>query len=279
MKGHMEDGKFHPHKQYKSKSRKKRLDYNDPELIEAMGIKVKKPLVRKARAITKPKLIDVDIRRENWGFHSANGKIVGLELGNLSTAGFYWTGDADSINHFIVMMAGFHKPREFIDDMASAGVTLEMIKPQMLKNISGKLVDDKTDDGLYALTGGDRVWRFGDLPEVYVESELSGWDYFGDGKEFTKEEQKMIEDRFYNHYNDIGYEDFLKEQGEHFRNNFRKTIEEARDFEDLIDELQKDDRDYDNFEMYDEIRRPKINSALVESIKELQAEGKLRKNE
>lgn len=269
MKGFKDKNKkFHPIREYKGVRRSRE--------VRTGGVKITSG-VRKARALTIPKLIDVDIRRENWGFHSANGKIVGLDLGNLTNAGFFWNGDADSINHFIVMMAGFHKPREFIEDMAKAGVTLEMLKPQMLKNISGKLIDDETDDGLYALTGGDRVWRFGDLPEVDLDSELDGWDYFGDGKLFTKEEQTLIEDRFYNHFTDIGYEDFLKEKGEEFRNEFRKTIRDSNDLEDFIDELQSDDRDFANFEMYDEVRRPKIDSALHESIKELQAEGRLRK--
>ena len=41
MKGHMQDGKFHPHTNKKG-VRKKRLDYNDPELIQNAGVKITK---------------------------------------------------------------------------------------------------------------------------------------------------------------------------------------------------------------------------------------------
>jgi len=40
MKGHMEDGKFHPHTEYKKATRKKRLDYTDEELIANAGVKI-----------------------------------------------------------------------------------------------------------------------------------------------------------------------------------------------------------------------------------------------
>jgi hypothetical protein len=42
MKGFTKDGKFHPITDYKKVSRKKRLDYNDPELIQNAGVKITK---------------------------------------------------------------------------------------------------------------------------------------------------------------------------------------------------------------------------------------------
>ena len=262
----MEDGKFHPHNQTKG-VRKSR-----DQQAKSQGVKI-----RKARTITTSKLKDIDIRREFWGFHSENGKIVGLDLGNLTNAGFFWNGDGESIDHFMVMMAGFQDTNEFVKDMDEAGITLDMLKPMMLKNLSGKLVDNENDDGMYALSGGDTIWRFGDLPEVDLQSEFSGWDYFDDGSEFTQKEIEIIEDRFWNHFDDIGYEDFLKEKGEEWRDNFRKMIKDARSLEDLIGELAGEGRQYDRWEIYDELRRPKIDEAIHKSIKELQKEGKLRK--
>ena len=42
MKGFTKDGKFHPITDYKKGVRKKRLDYNDPELIQNAGVKITK---------------------------------------------------------------------------------------------------------------------------------------------------------------------------------------------------------------------------------------------
>jgi len=41
MKGHMQEGNFHPHTPYK-KTRKKRLDYTDEELVANIGVKLHK---------------------------------------------------------------------------------------------------------------------------------------------------------------------------------------------------------------------------------------------
>jgi len=52
MKGHMQDGKFHPHTEYKKGTRKKRLDYTDKELIANAGVKInKKKGVRMKREV------------------------------------------------------------------------------------------------------------------------------------------------------------------------------------------------------------------------------------
>ncbi len=42
MKGHMQDGKFHPHTDHKKGVRKKRLDYTDKELVQNIGVKLHK---------------------------------------------------------------------------------------------------------------------------------------------------------------------------------------------------------------------------------------------
>ncbi len=266
MKGHMENGKFHPHTEYKG-VRKSR-----DQQVKSQGVKI-----RKARTVSTPKLKDVDIRNTNWGFHTENGEVLELELGNLSTAGFYWTGHKDSLNHFVVMMAGFQDTKQFIDDMKMRGITLAMLRPQMLKNISGKLVDDETDDGLYAMSGGDTVWKFGDLPEIDIDSNIDGWDFFGDGKFFTKKEEEAIADEFWMHYEGFDYKDFLKEFGEQYRSKLRKMINESKDLGELLGEIRNDDTIMDRFEMYDELQNPKINEGLHEAIKKLQKEGKVRK--
>jgi len=267
MKGHMEDGKFHPHTPYQKGIRMSR-----DQSAKKEGIKI-----RKQRTISTPKLKDVDIRNTYWGFHTNDGEITELQLGNLSNAGFYWNGNKDSLNHFIVMMAGFQDTKQFVDDMKEEGITLDMLRPQMLKNISGKLVEDETDDGLYAMSGGDTVWRFGELPEIDLRGNIDGWDYFGDGKVFTEKEMDLIEDEFWMHYEGFDYKDFLEEFGDEYRNKLRKMIVESEDLGELLDEIRNDDTILERFEMYDQLQMPKINDALITTIKKLQKEGKMRK--
>jgi len=80
MKGHMQDGKFHPHTPYK-KTRMKRLDYTDKELVENIGVKLHKnnsgAIVRMAREVIfqddpdaipklEKKLEDLEKQRAYW---------------------------------------------------------------------------------------------------------------------------------------------------------------------------------------------------------------------
>ena len=270
MKGFKDpQGKFRP------TENKNGVRMSRDQSAKTQGVKFSQP--RMQREISIQKLPDVNLHRHYWGFNTEDGKIEGLHLGNLSDAGFYWHGSKDSINHFLAMMSRSKVEKEFRDSMKEVEITLDMLKPQMLANVSGKLVDDETDDGLYALSGGDTVWKFGDIPEVDLDSEFSGWDYFGDGKEFTREEKELIEEKFWYKFNDIGYEDFLKKKGEEWRSWLIKTIKNANDLDDLFTEFDSEDVIYMRFEMYDELRRPKIDEAIHESIKELQKEDKLRK--
>ena len=267
MKGHMQDGKFHPHTDYKKGTRKSR-----DSSVKTQGVKI-----RKQRTVSAPRLIDADVHHTYFDFESKDGKIESLSLGNLSDAGYFWNGNDESINFFMGMMAGFKDTDEFIEEMDEAGVTLDMLRPQMLKNISGKLVDDETDDGLYVMSGGDSIWRFGNLPEIDLDSQLDGWDYYGDGKYFTEKEKEAIKDEFWMHYSGFRYEDFLREYGEEYRNKLRKMIIESGDIDELLGELRNEDTILERFEMYDQLQYPKINEAMNKTFEVLKKEGKFRK--
>jgi len=218
----MQDGKFHPHTDYKKGIRKSRDQKTKTE-----GVKIE----RKARTVSRTKrLPDVSIGNENFSFRVDDGEI-NLSLDDF---GWRWSGEADSLNSFIVRMSGTGKQAwdKLVSGLEEAGITVEMLKPYLVKNLSGKLTEN--DDGLYQLSGDNVRWHFGD--DFETDNALEGEvEHHLQQGELNKGEEDEFEKEFWNHFKSPTYEQWLEYEGSGYREELKKGINDAKNFEELED--------------------------------------------
>ena len=263
MKGHMEKDGFHPHTEYKG-VRKSRDQQAKQE-----GVKI-----RKARTLTKIKPIpDVFSSNSNFSFESDEGKIS-LSLDDF---GWRWTGEEDQLNGFMARMSGTGDQawNNMITDFEKAKVTVDMLKPILLKNLSGKLTENN-DDGLYEISGDNSLWKFGETDEGVIDGEFD--HFLGEG-ELKKDEEEEFEKEFWNHYKSPTYEKWLEIEGNGARQELIDEIKNAKDFDDL-DQAYRDVHDsiQDQFHEFQSNQYTGVASwEAVEAIKDRrEKEGKER---
>ncbi len=220
MKGFTKDGKFHPIKPY-NKVRKSR-----DQSTKTKGVKIE----RKARTTTLRKLPDASIRNDNFSFSVDEGNIH-LSLDDF---GWRWSGEEDQLNGFMVRMSGTEKQgwNDLVSGLEEAGITVEMLKPYLVKNLSGKLTEN--DDGLYQLSGDNVRWHFGDDFETENASEGEVEHFLQEG-ELNKGEEDEFEEEFWNQFKSPTYEQWLEYEGNGYREALKKGIKDAENFEELED--------------------------------------------
>ena len=167
MKGFTKDGTFHPITDYKG-VRKSR-----DQSTKTKGVKI-----RKARTTTIRKLPDVSIRNDSFSFSVDEGRI------HLSLDDFMWrwSGEEDQLNGFLARMVGTGAEAwdVLVEGLDEAGISAEMLKPHLLKNLSGKLTP-QNDDGLYSLSGDNVRWHLGtDEFDYVIDGEFEHFNQEGD---------------------------------------------------------------------------------------------------
>ena len=220
MKGFKDSsGKFHPISD--SKGVRKSRDQS----TKTQGVK----LVRKARTVSNLRTLpDASISNENFSFSVDNGRI------HLSLDDFMWrwSGEEDQLNEFLARMAGTGAEAwdDLADGLKDAGITIEMLKPYLLKNLSGKLTPEN-DDGLFSLSGDSNTWTLagGDYDGV-VDGEFDHFNYEGD---LNDDEEDDFTEEFWNIWTDPTYEEWLDYEGEGTRDLLKDEIKKADDFEEL----------------------------------------------
>jgi len=218
MKGFTKDHKFVPMTDYKKVTRKSR----DPE-AKTQGV-----VIRKARTVTKlKKLPDVFSSNSNYSFQSDKGEIS-LSLDDF---GWRWSGEDDQLNGFMARMTGTGDKawNKMITDFEKAKVTVDMLKPHLLKNLSGKLTEEN-DDGMYELSGDNSLWKFGETDEGVIDGEF---EHFLQEGELKKGEEEEFEKEFWNHYKSPTYEKWLEIEGNGVRQELIDGIKNATDFDEL----------------------------------------------
>ena len=260
----MQDGKFHPHTQTKGVGKSR------DQTTKLEGVKI-----RKARAVTKLKrLPDASIRNDNFSFRVDDGNI------HLSLDAFMWrwSGEGDQLNGFLARMAGTGAEAwdDLVDGLKDAGITLEMLKPHLLKNLSGKLTPEN-DDGLYSLSGDNARWHLatGDYDGV-VDGEF---DHFNNEGDLNDDEEDDFTEEFWNIWTDPTYEEWLDYEGESTRDRLKDEIKKADDFEEL-DEAYKFVREdiQDGFhEFTSNIRTGEVSWKAVEAVQSKRDEKGIRK--
>jgi len=221
------------------------------------------------RAITEMRvprtLKRIDIQRKNYGIKYTGNGHWELRLGNLTDAGWYWTGDESSMLSFLARLDKSAVRDEFLRDMKGAGLSWNDIKSILLKNVT------RTEDGLYPLSGDNRTWEFGDLDDLFSEDVRN----FLDERTFDIEEGRRveIENDAYD-YADLSYDNFARKYGDDYRKLMRGIVNNAKSFDDFFNKISSEDVVYDINEMVYNFVDGEAYSAISKAIKAESSNGK-----
>ena len=212
-------------------------------------------------------LPDFSINRNNWKLEFEDDEISF----SLDDFGWSWSGEGDQFNTFLARMAGSSVWNDLASDLEEEKITVDMIKPHLLKNLEGKLTGDN-DDGLYSISGDNTRWKFhqdDDLIDVSGETDfaLSDLGLKEDEKaEFVKE--------FWNHIKSENYDQFLEDRGNFIRDKLKKDIQNAKDYDDLQEAYEDAGETAD-----DEFREFQFNEEISPATHDAVNVIKARRNE
>ncbi|MCK4545420.1 hypothetical protein KAU43_07765 [candidate division WOR-3 bacterium] len=220
------------------------------------------------------KLPEVDISYNDWSMKINPDGSMNLSMGNLTTAGWYWTGDETDLGTFLIRMMGSEEQDTFIKDMEEEGVTFEMLLPVLLENI-----DNVDGNGMYVLTGDNARWKFGDGYDIDTDSEL---DYYSENYELSKQDMEDIKNEYWIHgqWDNIKIDKF--EKTELYQDIKKKLIHELKtsaDFEDFGANLKnlKEDVFHDLIEFDSEVGYEQFGMAFSRWLDKKKKEGRIVK--
>ena len=149
-----------------------------------------------------------------------------LTLGNLSDAGWFWDGDQRDLGGFTVRMSDSKVKDEFLQDLRDSDVQLNDMKEAITKSIQKK-------NGLYEISGGNGVWKFGeDFSEQFSE-ELKE---IALSYELSDEDADKFEEYFWSNSNGswADFSKFRKEYGKEYADKMSKAVKESESFDELF---------------------------------------------
>ena len=274
MKGFKDkSGKFRPTERYTKNSLKKK-DLYKKSLSSPSGNRHE---MREKKTLYN----DIDIDTHNFGLDVTDGEIVQIRLGNWTDAGWHWSLSGDDAkehaNTFLIRIANDEdEAKEFVELAKKQGLDFDIFKKQILKNLTGELKDDdKSDDGIYVITGDSGNWKFG-------EDQNDAWEgivdsYFDGSVDYTDDEQAMVLERAWDIDKAYSYETFLGDYGRSIREDMIDNVKNSDSFEEYFEIY-----DHDNsLNMVSDQLREGMDNHLFDTIgnarDELQKEGKLRK--
>jgi len=175
------------------------------------------------------KFNNVDIQEHNWGMKYLGNGHWGLRLGNLSDAGWYWTGNEDDMLGFLLRIGNSRVSEEFLEEMKRYGISFDDLKNILLNDL-------KHNDGLYEITGDNQVWEFGylnDLFEDEVDSDLDGLEEFEGLSDEEKEElkEKALEQA------EMDFDEFEKKYGDDYKELMKNAIRNAHSFDEFFTDV------------------------------------------
>lgn len=220
------------------------------KLVEAMRVARKNKTIDNTRNYLLEENININKHNYSWTIDD-KGKSK-FTLGNMTDAGWFWDGGEEDAVGFAVRLQNSHVKDEFLKD--TEDFDFKSLKPMFLKSA-------KKGNGLYELSGDNRVWNFGETSE-------SEYDMF-DEEKFTEEEKS----KFYNYYKGDDFDEFEKKYGKNYKTDMENAIKSANNFNEYFDNIEglKDGimEDYFNyndenkFEAMEKVKRERPEMALT----------------
>jgi len=178
------------------------------------------------------KLPEVDYGTDVWEFRVNPDGSMRLRLGNMTTAGWYWTGDETDLGTFLVRIVNFGEMDEFKEAMAEAGISFDMLKPFLLKNI-----DEPDGNGMYSITGDNVRWKFGEAYDIDVDEEV---EYLTSMYELSDEDKQEIKDEHYWNLTRVSIDDFEKTKDyEEIKGDLEEAFKLSDDFDDFSSNIKE----------------------------------------
>ena len=177
-----------------------------------------------------------------------------LSLGNWTDAGWHWDGNEKDMIGFLTRIGTSNFAQEFINDVKGK-ISFKDVKPVLLNAL-------KKNDGLYEISGDNRVWHFGEGLEPDESSER---DYLIEEKKLPEEKVEKIIQTAYDYFK-TNYDEFEKEYSGVYKRDMKKIIEESESFADFINKIKSEDFRMTWLENQDEYINNKWQKALSQSM-------------
>ena len=209
-------------------------------------------------------LKDVWVSEKNYGFKSNDEGGLDLSLHD-DMAGWMWNGDETDLIDYVNRVSGTNFKDEFIKKMNDSNVPFESVRDQMLRNL------EENPDSLYAVSGDNRRWKFGEGTEIdmgIIDDEIDAI-----APDLTPEQRQQVKDTVDEFAEGGSYEGFMEsEHGGQLKDLVEGAIQNSNSFEDLFFQFGDWEKGLGyskaEMEMYynDELTRDAIYNA-VDSVK------------
>lgn len=207
-----------------------------------------------------------DIAKSNWSMDNL-AKDVRLTLGNLTDAGWYWSGRLKEMAGFLVRLVNSKVREEFVEAMRKNGVEYIKMRGVLLKSI-----DD--GDGLYEMSGDNARWRSGDtMPEVDEELEFNDFE-MDTGIRLTEEFKDKVRDLYYSRQTP-GYDDVSKRYMPRYKEQMKEAVIDASSFDGLFAQISEVKKSFD-YDMMEDLSET-VNTRFRESMVQVAQEQAVRK--
>lgn len=216
-----------------------------------------------------------DINSHNYAIsYLGNGKFK-LSLGNMTDAGWFWDGNEDDLNGYLVRLQSSQVRDEFLKDIQQE-ITFEQMKPFLEKSI-------KKGDGLYEISGDNVRWHFGDNDESDIEIIREDVDEMIRNGELSEKDKDDFTEKVYSNEEGVKFEDFEKENKSVFIKKCEAALKESKSYSDYMNTLEDFKSDYD--ESYQNMKYEDVAVAIdktkkefVSSDPELEAKKKIQES-
>lgn len=202
-----------------------------------------------------------DISRHNWSIGKDRGGIE-VTLGNMTDAGWYWSGRVKEFAGFLIRMVSSKVRQEYIDAMRNNGVDFRKVRGVILKSVD-------EGDGLYEMTGDNARWKFGStVPEVDEDMEFENFAQ-DRGITLTDEFKDAVRNEFYPD-GVSEYDEFSKPYVKRYKDSMREAILQSDTFEEHLDKVAdiRQEFDYDIMEDMSEKMGAGFRTAMLKVAKE-----------
>jgi len=206
---------------------------------------------------------NIDFSGDNFGFEKSNG-FYKLRLGNMTTTGWYWTGDKSDLGGFFYRIAHSTTTDDFLKGAEENGLKYSDIKQDVIQSIK------EHDAGIYEATGDNRVWHFG---EDYLDAKYEIED-------FAKEKGYNADDIDpWAYYEGNSYEAFKK--SDYYKDTKEELLEaytSSATFEVLFEKFKSEDFTLSMMETTSNFQTDKFQKALMKWEEENKKKGAARQD-
>jgi len=207
--------------------------------------------------------INLNINGNNYSFEY-DKKNLNLSLNGF---GWRWTGREDQLIGFLVRITNSDIKQEFVDNANKRGLNIK--EPTIQKMLKKAL---KENDGLYEMSGDNRLWHFGETNEI---EEMLIEEYIDTNNQILDREK--FKEYFWDNANLEGltdYELFEKEHGKDYQRIMNTVIKESENLKELLDRIKRVTE-----EQGEEMQQEFLTEQINEQLEKVYSEYENRKEE